>query len=102
MGDKAVMPPLPTSLGAGGSEVWDWAARFSDAVQARAKIAELHSQIAKRECGDCRLWMTQSCPREVHDNLLGRSRGPSCIGIRVMGVIDQLRESTTNAGDGNG
>ena len=47
MGDKAVMPPLPTSLGAGGSEVWDWAARFSDAVQARAKIAELHSQIAK-------------------------------------------------------
>lgn len=74
------LPNMPTDIVGDGSNIWDWAAKFSDAVHRRAKISDLSQRIAKRTCGDCYHWMTKGCPREVSGGLSGYSKGPSCDG----------------------
>jgi hypothetical protein len=80
-------------MSAGGREVWDWAARFSDRVHLadelqRAKL-QLHNTL--NTCGSCSSWMTRGCPRERHDNLTGLSSGPSCAAIKCSEfVMSQL------------
>ena len=71
------LPDPPTTMSPDGHEVWDWADRLSAAVHARARAAELRAQLARRACGDCRMWMSRNCPREIRDGLSGRSKGPS-------------------------
>lgn len=73
----AAMPPLPRNVSPDGREIWDWAAKLSEARQRVQKIRELRSEIARRprECGSCQKWMTHSCPKE--HNVGGRPRGPS-------------------------
>lgn len=62
------------------SEVFDWAARFSEATHRRARLADLRREIATIRCGDCDKWMKSSeCPREKHDMRKGRSYGPTCV-----------------------
>lgn len=78
------VPPLPTEISSDGKEIWDWASRLSDQVAKAHKTRTLIAQIVelKTTCGSCNLWMTRSCPREVHDNRKGRSSGPSCRAIK--------------------
>lgn len=73
----AAMPPLPRNVSPDGREIWDWAAKLSEATQRAQKIRELRADILRRprECGSCQKWMTRSCPKE--HNAGGRTRGPS-------------------------
>lgn len=75
MGDLS----LPQSVSSDGREIWDWAARLSRRTGLLDRQATLVNDLFKltRECGSCRFWMTSDCPREVHDNRIGRKRGPS-------------------------
>lgn len=73
------LPPLPQTVSANGQEIWDWAARYSEVTQRRAKISELRTSISLigKRCGDCDKWMkSRECPKE--HNVSGRNRGPSC------------------------
>jgi hypothetical protein len=76
-----LIPEPPTDIVGNGDNVWAWAAAFSRAVHLRDQIATLSRQVAKRECGDCGLWMTKGCPRERSGGLSGYSKGPSCADI---------------------
>lgn len=68
---------LPAQVSPDGHEIWDWAARFGNALHRQARIAELNAQIRKVRCGDCAHWMkSRVCPRERNVN--GWNRGPSC------------------------
>jgi hypothetical protein len=62
-----------------GREVWDWASRLSDHTFRLHRIRELSASIrsCESECGSCSKWMTKGCPRERHDNRIGRNVGPS-------------------------
>lgn len=58
------------------SEVWDWAARFSERTHRQARMRELADDIARVRCGDCGKWMkSRECPKERRVN--GTKRGPS-------------------------
>lgn len=74
------LPPLPKNISSNGQEIWDWAANLKNEIHRRDKVRRLHELIwgANNKCGSCRLWMTKQCPRETHDNRIGRRRGPSC------------------------
>ncbi len=80
--ERPVMPP--TEISPDGHEVWDWAARLSDRVQAVDEIKRLRVQVnnALTTCGSCTMWMTKACPREVHCNKRGTSQGPSSMAIK--------------------
>lgn len=73
------LPPLPQHVSNDGREIWDWAARISQRTSLLQHQRELTDDIFRigRECGSCRFWMTDACPREVQDNRIGRKRGPS-------------------------
>lgn len=86
------LPALPATVSPGGREIWDWADRLSNEVHRRARIRELTAQIALFECGDCKRWMTRQCPKEVHDNRAGRSRGPSMKGL-ICGSFNECTSS---------
>jgi hypothetical protein len=90
------LPALPENISPDGREVWDWASRLSDATQKAHEIRELQSKIRRmqNECGSCSLWMTSSCPREVHDNRRGRSSGPSCSAIKCSNFIMDSSHAT--------
>lgn len=76
------------------NDVWGWAGGFSDAVHRRAKLSELRSQIATVVCGDCDKWMKSSqCPRERHDNRIGRYVGPSSHGA----ICDKFIEAASSS-----
>lgn len=91
----------PKEVSSNGQEIWDWAARLGNAVQAAAKIKDTRAQANRmeRECGSCTKWMSSSeCPREV--NVRGRNQGPSCASMkcgefqmepRIKTLIDKLR-----------
>lgn len=78
-------------------DVWDWADRLSDRVHRAEELQRLRAQVrnAQTTCGSCVFWMTDSCPRETHDNRTGRKHGPS------MGAIkcDRFRMSGSDAAD---
>jgi hypothetical protein len=83
---------LPAQVSSDGREVWDWAARFSQAVHRQARIAELGAQIRKVTCGDCSRWMkSRECPRERNVN--GWNRGPSCEDV-PCGIFSEDGRST--------
>lgn len=52
-----------------------------DQATARRVVGLLvpQQQAQFRRCGGCLFWMTKRCPREVHDNTAGHSRGPSSL-----------------------
>lgn len=70
-------------------KVFDWAARFSDRVHAVAKLRDLRASVHRTQstCGSCAIWMTNSCPRERHDNRTGRKHGPSCAEINCASFV---------------
>jgi hypothetical protein len=83
---------LPPQVSADGSELWEWAGRFSQAVHRQARIAELGAQIRKVTCGDCSRWMkSRECPRERNVN--GWNRGPSCEDL-PCGIFSESASST--------
>ena len=67
-----------------GREVWDWADRLSKRVSCADEIRTLSKQIFNMEnqCGSCEKWMTRRCPAERHDNIRGRSVGPSSVKMK--------------------
>ena len=71
-------PKIPHKISSDGREIWDWAGEFSAYVHRQDKIRELNWRIQEQGkfCGDCSLWMTKACPKEVHSNTTGRSTGP--------------------------
>ncbi len=92
MGDLS----LPQHVSNDGREIWDWAARLSQRTGLLDRQATLVNDLFKlsRQCGSCRFWMTNDCSREVHDNRIGRKRGPS------MGapICQQFAISDSDAG----
>lgn len=52
--------------------------RLGRASQRLREMRRLESELASvgTACGDCQLWMTRSCPKEINVN--GWNRGPSC------------------------
>lgn len=75
------IPQLPKTVSNDGREIWDWAGRLGEWTARQHRKQELRRAILQsKECGSCDFWMTSSCPREKHDNRLGRSVGPSCRG----------------------
>lgn len=79
-------PPLPTSISADGREVWAWADGLSKWSRRQQKKRDLREHLGPNRCGECRLWMTRSCPRERND-VDGRNYGPSSKGL----VCDQFQ-----------
>ena len=71
------LPQLPREVSPDGREIWDWAAKLSDAVHRADRARNLRADIAgiQRKCGSCTMWMTRTCPKERNVN--GRSQGPS-------------------------
>lgn len=72
-------PKLPTEISPDGREVFDWALRFSDHTQRIHRRREVWTAIqhGESQCGTCKKWMTDACPRERQDNTKGRKVGPS-------------------------
>lgn len=83
--------PAPPSQGEDDA-AWDWADRFSSAVHAQARAAELRSDIRRQRCGDCASWMTRKCPRELRGGMSGRSMGPSALD-RICGSFTESARS---------
>lgn len=70
---------LPGDISPDGREVWDWAKRMSHRMHLSQRAGDLRRSIADNasRCGSCQHWKLDSCPREKHDNRIGRKRGPS-------------------------
>jgi hypothetical protein len=88
--------PAPPAQGEADA-AWGWADRFSEAIHARARAAQLRADILMQRCGDCSAWMTKSCPRERPGGMSGRSTGPSandpiCRSFRESARSAKLRE----------
>lgn len=83
------IPALPAEISPDGREIWDWASRLSDAVHRADEAKRLAQQIrnAETQCGGCEFWMTRSCPRERHDNIKGRSSGPSSQALKCSQFV---------------
>jgi hypothetical protein len=72
-------PALPTNISSDGRELWDWIAQVSEwqgLIDERDRLT-LRINHSENVCGSCTKWMTKHCPREVHNNKIGRSQGPS-------------------------
>ena len=78
------LPKTPTEIVGNGDNVWRWADAFSREIHRREKVMDLRRRIDKRECGDCSLWMTKQCPREMSGGLSGFSRGAVLCGDAVL------------------
>lgn len=66
------------------SGIFDWAEALGKSVRLSNEISALREKIRiERDCcGSCIHWMTRACPREKHDNMTGRSRGPSMVSLK--------------------
>lgn len=91
-----LIPSLPREISPDGREIWDWAARFSEATHRAARISELTTDIVNiaGRCGSCRMWMTRQCPKER--NVSGRNHGPSmnapkCPRFEMKASSEELR-----------
>ena len=71
------LPQLPREVSSDGREIWDWAAKLSDAVHRADRARNLRADIAgiQGRCGSCAKWMTKAC--HLERNVNGYSRGPS-------------------------
>jgi len=92
---------LPTEISGNGQELWDWAARVSQATQRAQRCRELRGSIAnlRSQCGSCKLWMTTRCPRETLSPT-GRKLGPSmsdtkCSKFDMKAVYVKLADEQT-------
>lgn len=73
------LPLPPAEVSGNGQEIWDWAAKLSEATQRSHERRQLNQALADcgTRCGDCYKWMKSSmCPAERNVN--GRNHGPSC------------------------
>ncbi|KAA9173024.1 hypothetical protein F3K36_16395 [Delftia sp. BR1] len=88
---------MPTEISPDGREIWDWAGRLSDRVHRTHEARQLRERISamESECGSCSRWMTNSCPKEVHDNRKGRKVGPSSRAMKCQ----QFEMSSLTAGE---
>jgi len=84
-------------------EIFDWAGKLDASLQRVARITELTTAIAhgKTQCGSCKKWMTDDCPREVRsirgEKLGGPgSKSPVCDQFD-MGEWDSLRIAALSA-----
>lgn len=91
---------LPQEISSDGREIWDWAARLSQATARAHRCRELSKAIreAENECGSCTKWMTDACPRERHDNKLGRKVGPSCKSLKCNEFVMKRWDADRIAG----
>lgn len=73
------IPKLPSDISPDGREVWAWADSLSKLAHKNHEMRQLSDRIRHMttECGSCRYWMTNDCPRETHDNRKGHKVGPS-------------------------
>ena len=59
--------------------VWGLADKLSDQAHKAHQARKVWTAIVASEtqCGSCKAWMTDDCPREIQDNRRGGKVGPS-------------------------
>ena len=92
-------PEIPQQISGDGREIWDWAGKFSAHVHKQDNIRKLSQRIRDlgATCGDCSLWMTTACPKEVHSNTTGRSSGPHMNLLKCVKFIETSRTTKLRA-----